>query len=210
MWCQFSFLTSVAWTELKSTRIESLLCRFLVEKWYNHIAATSWVLFVPQAVWNAGRKQWMLISSELSNIRNLNSTLNVTPICNSAFHVFIIMLGHVRQVIATDNQNSPKVCVTLLNDDYRLFQRMSTPWAGCIDQMVTKLALTFGRIVRFAVRFRIMAFSNGCLEMVATGWAMPTTTATAGLLVQFIVWRCYDGVVARRESDLWTACRLQL
>lgn len=90
-------------------------------------------------------------------------------LCNSSFHVIIVVLGPVGQVINAVVQVCLIGRVDRLGEGYRLFQRMETSVAERVDRTKTAVAATLERIFRLVVRYGVTSFQYRYLAAVGMG-----------------------------------------
>lgn len=129
--------------------------------------------------WN----RWAIAISTIDIVVGHPISLNCT--------VGIVMLRPVKQAITAVLHGCPLVWADQLDWCYRLNGWMATPVSASIEWKKTAAALTLGRLVRFAVKYRIVSFRYQFFALVATGWATKTTTPTIVLFVPLRVRRYF-------------------
>lgn len=88
------------------------------------------------------------------------------------------------------------VYVDWLNESYRFFWPIETPFAGCVFPITTGAAPMLGRLVKHCVRYRISFVWYGILAGDAMVWAFATMRDAMGFEMlrrvrQYCRWPCY-------------------
>lgn len=124
-------------------------------------------------------------------------------LCSLAFHLYIVVLSPVGQVIAAVVENSPVVCIHRLDVRHRLFRRKATLIAARISWMKNVAAPELERLVRGDVRYRMTYFRYRFFVVVAMRWVTATPTAMMALLVQFRVEGSFPWPLLTKQRALY-------
>lgn len=125
------------------------------EKWNNEIGLPPWVHSLLQTTSDTGKSEDTKTAGWLKHLQLRLYLKTSHKFWNWAFHVVIVMLGPVHQMINVIVHGCPIVCSDWVNDSCRLFWRLAPFAAARTDRVSSSITPTPRRLVRIAVRYRV-------------------------------------------------------